>query len=115
MIYLLLALNIILLVFGQTLWKLGLTGSGLKPSLSAVMPILFNPYILGGLVIYALATVIWLYILSQAELSLVYPLQSLSYVAAAFIAMFVFNEHLPFTRWIGIGFIVLGAYFVSIK
>lgn len=113
MIYILLLINITLLVIGQTLWKIGLTEVDLKLSLQGVFKVFFNPYILGGLLIYAAATVIWLYILSKAELSLVYPLQSLCYVGAAVVAILIFKESIPLTRWTGIGLIVIGAYFVA--
>lgn len=115
MIYILLLINIIFLVAGQTLWKIGLSGIDLKFSVHGIIKILLNPYIFGGLAIYAAATMIWFYILSRAELSLVYPLQSLCYVAAAVIALLVFKESIPLTRWLGIGLIVFGAYFVALK
>lgn len=115
MIYLLLSINIILLVAGQTLWKIGLTGISMKCSMYNILRMFLNPYIFGGLIIYGLATIIWLYILSKAELSLVYPLQSLCYVVAAIAAILIFKENIPLTRWSGLGFIVLGAYLVSIK
>lgn len=115
MIYLLLSINIILLVAGQTLWKVGLTGIDTKFSMNNILRMFLNPYIFGGLIIYGLATVIWLYILSRTELSLVYPIQSLCYVVAAVVAILIFRENIPVTRWCGLGLIVLGAYFVSFK
>ncbi|GAA0719353.1 membrane protein [Clostridium malenominatum] len=115
MIYILLSINIILLVAGQTLWKMGLTKIELKFTIQHIVKMFFDPYIFGGLIIYGAATVIWLYILSRSELSLVYPLQSLCYVVAAVVAVLIFKENIPLTRWVGIGLIVLGAYFVSIK
>lgn len=115
MTYLLLLLNILLLVVGQTLWKTGLKGLEVRFDPVSVIKLFLNPYIAGGLLIYVAATVIWLYILSKAELSLVYPLQSLSYVIAAIVAVLIFKESLPLTRWAGIALICLGAYFVSLK
>lgn len=115
MTYILLLINILLLVLGQTLWKTGLAGVEMKFDLMSLVKLFLNPYIFGGLVIYGVATVIWLYILSKAELSLVYPLQSLSYVIAAIIAVLVFKENIPMTRWAGISLIIVGAYFVSLK
>ncbi len=115
MTYILLLINIFLLVLGQTLWKTGLKNIEMKLDFVSMAKLFLNPYIAGGLVIYAVATVIWFYILSKSDLSLVYPLQSLSYVAAAIIAVLVFKESIPPTRWAGIGLIMLGAYFVSLK
>ncbi|HHY28620.1 MAG TPA: hypothetical protein GX523_18130 [Desulfitobacterium dehalogenans] len=113
MTYLLLSVNIVLLVAGQTLWKLGMQGASFKLGLESVLRCMLNPYVLSGLLVYAAATVIWLYLLAQNELSMLYPLQSLCYVAAAFVAMFVFQENLPLTRWFGLSLIIAGAYFVS--
>lgn len=115
MTYALLFVNIVLLVLGQTLWKIGLRNIEFKFDLVSILKLTLNPYITGGLIVYVVATVIWLYILSKSELSLVYPLQSLCYVAAAIVAVFVFKESIPITRWAGISLIILGAYFVSIK
>lgn len=115
MIYILLLVNIVLLVVGQTLWKLGLSGMNLKFTVHGVIKMIINPYVFGGLIIYALATVVWFYILSKAELSLVYPLQSLCYVAAIVVALLFFKENIPPTRWFGVGLIVLGAFFVSLR
>lgn len=115
MIYLLLLINIILLVAGQTLWKIGLSGMDLEFTVHGIIKMFINPYILGGLVIYSIATVIWFYILSRSELSLIYPLQSLCYVAAAIVAVLVFKESIPQTRWLGIALIILGACLVSLK
>lgn len=115
MIYILLAINVVLLVLGQTLWKLGLAGIALKLDFNCFLRLIANPYIIGGFVVYGFATFIWLYILSKAELSLVYPLQSFCYVAAAIVAFFVFKESIPLTRWTGISLIILGTYFVSMR
>ncbi len=113
MIYILLLINITFLVIGQTLWKIGLSGMNLKFNVHGIIRLFFNSYILGGLAIYAVATVIWFYILSRSELSVVYPLQSLCYVAATIVAFSIFKESIPLTRWLGVGLIVFGAYFVA--
>lgn len=115
MIYILLLINILFLVAGQTLWKIGLSGMELEFCVHGIIKMFVNPYISGGLAIYSVATVIWFYILSKTELSLVYPLQSLCYVAAAVVALLVFKESIPLTRWFGIGLIVFGAYFIALK
>ncbi|SFB35977.1 EamA family transporter [Clostridium frigidicarnis] len=115
MVYILLTINIILLVLGQTLWKIGVKKVSMELSIKGLIEIMKNPYILGGLFIYGFATIIWLYILSKEELSMVYPIQSLCYVLTLLIAIILFKESIPLTRWVGVGFIVLGAFFVSIK
>lgn len=105
--------NIILLVTGQTLFKIGL--SKVSFSLENIFKIIFQPYVFIGLIIYVVATVIWFYVLTRVNLSMAYPIQSLCYVLAAFVGMFIFKEIIPPTRWIGISLIVIGAGFVALK
>ncbi len=58
------------------------------------------------------ASVLWFYILKHYPLSSAYPLTCLSYVFGMLLGMFVLHESIPYTRWIGIVFILIGAYFI---
>jgi drug/metabolite transporter (DMT)-like permease len=114
MIYVLVVVNICLLVFGQMLWK---TGMMQIPSVTplSLLQNLFSPYILAGIFIYGFATLLWLYILGKGEFSVVYPLQSLAYALGVIVAFIIFRENIPFTRWVGVVVIIIGAFLVSIK
>ena len=61
----------------------------------------------------AVASIIWLYMLKHYELSLVYPLISISYVFGMLASVFIFHEIVPITRWIGVGLIMVGVVFLS--
>lgn len=106
--------NIILLVAGQTLWKYGLRDKDLTDLKSIIMA-MFTPWVIGGIVLYVIATVIWIYLLNKLSLSLLYPLQSLAYIAAIFISLFIFHEHIPPLRWVGVGVILIGVSLVAVK
>ena len=58
------------------------------------------------------AMVLWMYVLKRFEFSLAYPLLSISYVIGLLAAYFVFQETVPLTRWIGVGIIMIGVFFV---
>ena len=109
MTYIFLAINIIFLATGQILWKLGMS----KIEGFNIISIILNPYIIFGVVLYGLATLLWLYILSKEELSLVYPLQSITYVLGTLLAIFIFHENVSLVRCIGIATIILGATLVA--
>lgn len=112
MTYMLITVNIILLVVGQMLWKQGM----LKFTYTGITNLLkfaFTPYILIGLIMYGIATIIWLYLLKTAEFSLIYPLQSLAYIVGVIIACIIFNESVSTIRWIGIAIIFLGVFLVA--
>ena len=66
---------------------------------------------LSGICIAA-ATIIWMYILKRFELSVAYPLISISYVFGMLASVFIFKEVVPVARWIGVGFIILGVVFL---
>lgn len=109
--YLLIVFNVVLLVGGQTLWKFGLEGRQVTGIGSTIMA-MFSPWVIAGLALYVVATVVWIYLLSKLPLSLLYPLQSLAYVAAVFVAIFVFHEHVSVYRWIGVAIILVGVGFI---
>jgi multidrug transporter EmrE-like cation transporter len=114
MVYVLLVLNIILLVTGQTLWKIGLDRLG-GMQLQNWIAVLLSPYIMGGIVLYGLATVLWLAVLSRLPLSLAYPLQSIAYIAGLLVAFYLFREAVPLNRWLGAGVIMAGIIILSWK
>src|SRR5213596_3742346 len=72
-----------------------------------------NPSILLGV---ALETVFFgalLYLLSQRDVSLIWPLTALGFVLTALAAKFILREDIHWTRWIGVTLIVIGAALVT--
>ena len=72
-----------------------------------------NPHILGGMFCYAFSLVVWIMALSRVPVSIAYPMLSIGYVVSAIAAYYLFGESLGPSRWLGIGFIVLGVWLVS--
>ncbi len=105
--------NVVLLVGGQTLWKYGLRDKNLT-DLKSVIVAMFSPWIIGGIVLYVVATVIWIFLLNKLSLSLLYPLQSLAYVLAIVVSIVVFHEHIPPLRWVGVAIILAGVSLVAL-
>lgn len=56
---------------------------------------------------FALASILWLFILKNFPLSMAYPLLSLSFVMGT-LAAFAFGEQIPSTRWLGLLLIIIG-------
>ncbi|NMM54611.1 EamA family transporter [Paenibacillus aquistagni] len=114
MVYGLLLLNILFLVAGQIVWKMGLAQQdGLQ--LHNLLSVLFSPLILLGIAFYGIATVLWLFVLSRLPLSIAYPLQSLAYVFGLLAALYLFGEVIPVNRWLGAGIIILGVMVITLK
>jgi len=113
-IILLSLLNALCLAAGQILWKIGLKGRQFS-GFEAIIKIIFSPLILTGILIYALATVLWLYILSKADISYAYPLTSIAHIIMFFCALLIFKEQIHITRWIGVSMIALGVFLIGLK
>ncbi|CAM3131056.1 EamA family transporter [Filibacter tadaridae] len=113
---LLILLNTAILVAGQFLWKFGMTKKEHDfGSVFDILKVLFSPYIFTGLIMYGVATVIWLFILTKVQLSVAYPLQSFAYVITLFGAYFIFGEPLTFWKVVGVLFIMLGVSIIGIS
>lgn len=106
--------NSVLMVTGQTLWKLGASGKEIH-SLGQVLRLFLSPYVLTGLMVYACASVLWIYILNKGELSYVYPIQSTAFIFALIIGTTLFKEHLTPTKIIGVLVICLGVIIITRK
>lgn len=103
-----------MLVTGQMLWKIGLAEVTLG-SFKEIILAIFNKYIFGGLVIYAVATIYWFYILKTNDLTKVYPLQSMSYIISLAMGYFILHEKITTNTLIGTIIILIGVTVISIK
>jgi multidrug transporter EmrE-like cation transporter len=114
--YIFLAISILMAVVGQLLMKKGMMVFGTFPAnqlVSQILPMLFNPYNFFGLILLGSSMVFWLAVLSELELSLVYPMISIAYVLVAIASWIFFKENLTPVRWAGIAVIIIGVVLIS--
>lgn len=114
------ALGAILLAScGHLLIKAGVTAAshnaGSAGPLSRIAHYFFQPAAMGGLTIYGVGTLLWIYAVSQRSISFLYPLTALTYVIVAMGGRFAFGEAIPSGRWIGIGVVVLGVAMLQLS
>ena len=106
-------------VVGQVSMKKGMNDIGsieIKNILSSkIFEVIFQKYVFIGMFFYVLASLVWLVVLSQAELSFAYPLISLGYIITAIFGKFLFHENLTLFRFLGILLIFGGVYMIVIK
>ena len=72
-----------------------------------------NPQILLGVFFEAVFFATLLLLMSQSDISFLWPLTGLSFVFATLAAWKFLGEHVSPTRWIGVVLIVVGAGFIS--
>jgi drug/metabolite transporter (DMT)-like permease len=74
---------------------------------------LANPWTLLGVLLQAVFFVMYLTLLSRADVSKILPMTALDYIVVAILAGYVLAEPVTAGRWAGIGLIVAGVYLVS--
>ena len=114
----LILVDVLLNVTGQLSLKFGMSKIGnFSLSLSALPPVFLkaatNLPVLFGLFCYGLGFMVWLIVLSKAEVSYAYPLISLGYVLTALLAWVLFGEAMNGNRLVGILLICLGVFLIA--
>ncbi|MDR2795061.1 MAG: EamA family transporter [Holosporaceae bacterium] len=84
-----------------------------QPLLPLSISIATNFYIFCGVLIFVLALFLWLYLLSQYDLSFLYPTSSLAFVITAFSGWFFLGESISLGRAVGIFLILIGVVCIA--
>lgn len=71
-----------------------------------------QPFIWLGVMAMTLNFFSWLLLLSKADISWALPMRSIQYVLVALFALAFLKEAVKRKRWLGIGFITLGIFFM---
>ena len=74
---------------------------------------LSNPWLILGVALQASFFVIYLLLLSRADVSLVLPLTAVDYIVVAVLAQYLLGESVTMIRWAGMGLIVAGVGLLS--
>ncbi|HTP99131.1 MAG TPA: EamA family transporter [Casimicrobiaceae bacterium] len=70
-------------------------------------------HFVAGVAMYMVSLVVWIMGLSRVPVSIAYPMLSLGYIINAIAAHYLFGEAVSVSRWLGIGFIILGVWLVA--
>ncbi len=103
---------------GQLLLKTGMNHVGeFAFSLQNLAPIAFkvitNPFIVLGTCCYAGSLIVWLLVLSRAEVSYAYPLLSVGYIITAIMGYYLFGDALSLIRIAGIACVIVGVILIT--
>jgi len=111
--------SVVLAGFAQITLKTGVnhvtgtSGGELHLSADSLRSLLSSPVVWGGLVLFGLSAIVWLFALSRASLSFAYPFAALSYVLILVFSVMVLHETVPPIRWLGVALIVAGIVLVA--
>ena len=96
----------VLAATGQLLFKIGASG---RESLSSFI----NPWLLSGLLAYALGTLLWIYALSRVRLTVVYPFTALTFVLVYLFGILILHEPTSLRALAGVALVLGGLFLIS--
>jgi drug/metabolite transporter (DMT)-like permease len=110
-------LSVSMSAFAQLLLKTGLLPSGRIVAdaglIQTIGRMLVNPWVLGGLGVYFLGAIVWLFVLERTEVSYAYPFVSFGFILTMILGSLVLGEHIGPSRVIGTLLIVAGIICVA--
>ncbi|HKT74735.1 MAG TPA: EamA family transporter [Steroidobacteraceae bacterium] len=103
----------------QIALKVGVSSPALRAVMASdgtvafIVRALISAPVLGGLVLYAASTLLWLTVLAKADVSFAYPFVSLGFVIIAVYGHFVLHEPLSVVKAAGIALITVGVICIA--
>jgi multidrug transporter EmrE-like cation transporter len=113
----LMVLVVTLMVSGQILFKLAANNMKTTDvSIQAMLRVFLEPLLWPALVVYGLATILWIAVLRNAELSFAYPiLIATSILLVSFAGAVLFQESFSTMKLAGIGIIMVGLAVLAVS
>jgi drug/metabolite transporter (DMT)-like permease len=95
------------LACGQILFKLAAEDIRLR-SEQPILAMVFSPWLIGAIALYATLTILWVYVLTRAPLSVAYPFSLLGSAIVPILAALLLDEALSTKSAIGFMIVLFG-------
>ncbi len=107
---------ILLVVFATMIGSFGpvFFKKAAEKKITSIMSLITNYNLIIGVFMYGVSSIIFIPALKGGELSILFPLVSLSYIWVALLSRFFFDEKITTFKWIGIAMIVIGTFFIGL-
>ena len=105
--------TVLLTVYGQIVLKWRVAEAGAFPAAFSqkiffLVSMIWDPWVMSGLVAGFFAFLCWMAALTEFELSYAYPFMSLSFLLVLVFSAILFQEPLTVSKIVGVGLIVAG-------
>ncbi len=112
-----LIIAVLLSVVGQLFLKAGMNKAEIEhiKLIELGKKMLFNYFVMSGLLLYVASTLLWIIVLSDFELSYAYPMVSAGYFFVTLASVFVFKEEVSVDRWISVFVIIFGVILIGLS
>jgi len=96
------------LFFKMSTLSTGISNVVLSNIVEFTLRITSNPWLWIGVALYLVNFFLWMTLLSRVDLSVAFPMSSLTYIVVPILAILFLGEHVAPVRWAGIFFIIIG-------
>jgi drug/metabolite transporter (DMT)-like permease len=105
--------TVLFTVYGQIVLKWRVAKVGALPAVFShkiffLLSVIWDPWVLSGVVAGFFAFLCWMAALTEFELSYAYPFMSLSFLLVLVLSAILFREPLTVSKVVGVGLIVAG-------
>lgn len=99
--------------FADLFFKMGTLSTGIHNVTMAnvlefTSKVTSNPWLWVGVIFYLVNYFLWITLLSRIDLSVAFPMSSLTYIIVPILAVVFLQENVAPVRWAGIFFIIIG-------
>lgn len=88
--------------------------SSIKNVIKLVVQLLKTPRVLIGFVFSGISLLMWLFVLTKADLNFAFSIDSMRYILIALASVLFLKEKIKMTRWLGIFAVICGIALVAI-
>lgn len=103
------------LATGQIMFKMVARTAEPLSSLSGIMGLALNTWFWLAIILYATATLLWIFILQKIDLVQAYPFMALGFIIVPVAAFFFFGEKINLYYFAGVGLIMAGLWLITAK
>lgn len=106
--------SVLLVVIGTLIGALGALVLKKGTDKYSLKKLLLSAYLWGGLFLYGLSTILYVVALRNENLSVLYPLVSVSYIWTTLFGVKLLKEKMNFWKYLGLSGIILGVVLIGL-
>lgn len=85
------------------------------PELKLKIKYLFNSKLISGIFLYFVAVIAFIWLLKTVDLSLLYPMTSMTYIFTIAFSVWLLKEKMNKYKWISITLIIMGNILINLR
>ncbi len=118
-LFALILISVSLSAIAQITLKTGMSSTSITQVMKFGSPfeiakqIAINPWVIGGLAMYFLGAIVWLFVLARVEVSMAYPFVGIGFILTMILGKLLMGDDITFYRLVGTLFVTAGVILIA--